>query len=48
MTVTWLVSDVPLQVCEALVCAVALLLFYRDIPAVAGLFSEVRRYVTVT
>eukprot|EP00966_Prymnesium_polylepis_P005845 133537-Prymnesium_polylepis.1 len=30
-----LVSDVPLQVREALVCAVALLLFDRDIPAVA-------------
>ena len=35
-----LVSDVPLQVREALVCAVALLLFDRDIPKVAGLFTE--------
>ncbi|KAL1503349.1 hypothetical protein AB1Y20_011401 [Prymnesium parvum] len=35
-----LVSDVPLQVREALVCAVALLLFDRDVPAVASLFSE--------
>ena len=35
-----LVSDVPLQVREGLVCAVALLLFDRDVPAVAGLFDE--------
>ena len=30
----------PLQVREALVCAVALLLFDRDIAGVAALFSE--------
>ena len=35
-----LVSRVPLQVREALVCAVALLVFARDVRAVADLFGE--------
>ena len=35
-----LVSNVPLQVREGLVCAVAYLLFARDVSSVAGLFGE--------